>query len=141
MAEQKMGFEGLVYTGTANAEATTPIPETRDMAYTLDLDYGDTTARSPDGSLPIETGEPTCRKWSFDFQALNVPGDAVVAGLIAASFAGTVIALRTKDFVSGKGYNGDVTLTHKLGMSLKGEQTLDFTAKPSRRHRMPVLYV
>jgi hypothetical protein len=65
-----------------------------------------------------------------------------IAALLAASYAGEPVALRTKDSAAGKGYDGDVILEHKQGMSLGGEQTLDFTAKPTRSAgRRPQLYV
>lgn len=147
MADQKMGFEGLIYYGaTPGTLAATRIPETRDMSETFATDKGNTTVREADGSgnplKPIETESVTVLKYQFDFQVLNVPGNAVIAALIAASFAGNAIAFRTKDFATGKGYDGDVILEHKLGVSLRGEQTLDFTAKPSRDGgRRPQFYV
>lgn len=148
MADQKMSFEGLAYYGTVGSTpgAGGLIPETRDMSMTFTSEKGSTTVREVDGSgnpvVPVETENVTVLKWQFDFQTLNVPGNAIIAALLAASFAGTPIALRTKDFASGKGYDGDVILEHKQGLSLRGEQTLDFTAKPTRAGgRRPQFYV
>lgn len=147
MADQKMGFEGSAYYGgTPGVEATTPIPETRDMTETFDADEGDTTVREYDGGgnplIPVETAAKTKLKWGFDFQTLNVPGNAVIAAMLAASYAGTAIAFRTKDFAAGKGFNGDVTLKHKFTRSLSGEQTIDWTCKPTRAGgRRPEFYV
>jgi hypothetical protein len=148
MADQKMSFEGLIYYGTVGSRpgAGGLIPETRDMSMTYSTDKGNTTVRAVDGSgnplIPIETENVTVRKWQFDFQTLNVPENAIIAALLAASFAGTPIAFRTKDYAAGKGFDGDVILEHKQGISLRGEQTLDFTAKPTRAGgRLPDFYV
>lgn len=145
MADQKMGFEGLTYYGPAGTTAPTEVPETRDCTITYSTDKGNTTVKETVAGvpvIPIETENVTIRKWQYDFNALNVPGNAVIAALLAASFAGTPIALRLKDFATGKGYDGDVILEHKDGKPLRGEQTLDFTAKPTRAGgRRPQLYV
>lgn len=145
MADQKMGFEGLTYYGPAGTTAPTEVPETRDCTITYSTDKGNTTVKVTSGGtpqIPIETENVTIRKWQYDFNVLNVPGNAVIAALLAASFAGTPIALRLKDFAAGKGYDGDVILEHKDGKPLRGEQTLDFTAKPTRAGgRTPQLYV
>jgi hypothetical protein len=139
--EQKMAFEGLIYYGVKGATAATLIPETRDMSMTFATDKGNTTTRQDDGSVPIETERVTVRKFQFDFQTLNNPTNAVIAALLAASFAGTPVAFRSKDFTTGKGYDGDVILEHKHGLSLRGEQTLDFTAKPTKSAgRNPTLW-
>lgn len=143
--EQKMGFEGLTLYGVAGATATNVVPETRDCTITYATDKGNTTVKNAPGGtpvIPIETERVTVRKWQYDFNILNVPGNAIVAALLAASFAGTPIALRLKDFVAGKGYDGDVILEHKHGKPLRGEQTLDFTCKPTRSAgRDPQLYI
>jgi len=143
MAEQKMGYEGLIYYGAAGTTAGTLIPETGDMSITFDIETGDTTTRNADGSIPIETSQTTGRKWSMDFNCLNVPGNAVIAALLAASFTGTPIAFRDKDYVSGKGYDGDVIVSHKSGRPLKGQQTIDFTVRPTKAGGRPIpsLYV
>ncbi len=144
---QKMGFEGCSYYGaTVGVEATTPIPETRDMAETFDHDNGDTTVREYDGSgnplIPIETGAKTKLKWGFTFQTLNVPDNAVIAALLAASYAGTPFAFRTKDHKNGKGYNGDAIIKHNFTRSLTGEQVIDWTVSASRAgNRRPQFYV
>lgn len=140
--EQKMGYEGIPYYGVKGTTATTPIPETRDMSITFSTEKGATKTREPDGSIPIGTERVTGRNWQFDVQVLNVPTDAVVVAMLAAAYAGEPIALRLKDHAAGKGYDGDVTLEFKHGMSLNGEQTLDFTCKPTRSAgRRPQLYV
>ncbi|WP_254512855.1 hypothetical protein [Anatilimnocola floriformis] len=139
--EQKMGFEGQIFYGVAGNTAGSLIPETRDMSMTYSTDKGNTTARNAAGTIPIETERVTTRKWQFDFNMLSVPGNEVQAAILAASYAGSPIAFRSKDFAAGKGYDGDVIIEHKLGKPLRGEQTYDVTVKPTRSAgREPVLY-
>lgn len=138
----RMGFEGLAFYGPAGAEATSPIPETRDMSVDYGTTKGNTIVREPDGSIPNQTENVTARAWSFSLQVLNDSSDAIITAMLAASYVGSPIALRTKDHAAGKGFNGDVILEHKHGKNLAGEQVIDFTAKPTRQAgRRPQYYV
>jgi hypothetical protein len=145
--EQSMGFEGSCYMGTLGAtNPNTYIPETRDMSYDFTTDKGNTTVREADGSgnplIPIETEANTVLKWQFSFQTLHVPNNATLAALLAHSYAGTPLAFRTKDKQAGKGYLGDVIIEHKHTKTLRGEQAIDWTVKPSRAGgRRPQFYV
>lgn len=149
MADQLMAFEGQIFMGAVGATSFptgSVIPETRDKSMTFATDKGNTTVTEVDESgnslIPIETENVTVLKWQFDFQTLNVPSNGIIAQLLAASFTGTPIGFRTKDKKAGKGYLGDVILEHKQGLSMRGEQTLDFTAKPTRAGgRRPQFYV
>lgn len=131
--EQKMGFEGLIYYGAAGSTAGSLIPETRDMTINFDTEDGDTTSRQADGLPPIEAGQVTVRKWSMDFGMNVVPGNSIQAAIVAAAYAGNPIAFRSKDFATGKGYDGDVIVKFKHGQPLKGEQSLDFTVRPTKQ--------
>jgi hypothetical protein len=137
----KMGFEGLIYRGTAGVTAATLLENVADITLDLDMDDGDTTVRGDSTAVPIETASPTVLKWSCKFTMLNNNSDANVEALKVAANAGTPIALRLKDYAAGKGYDGDVTLKYSHGKPLKGQQTVEFTAKPSRAQRVPQLYV
>jgi len=140
MAE-KMGFEGLTYYGTAGSTASTPIVIIRDTTYSVDPTKASTTSKGAGTSAPIETEDVVSLKFSYDFNLTNDITDAAVAALWAAAVAGTPVALRTKDHASGKGFDGDVTLSVKNGAPLAGEQTFDFTATPTKKSgRAPVLY-
>lgn len=138
-----MGFEGLAYYGVAGSTASTAITDTADISENLDMDTGNTTIRG-DGSVPpIETEDVTIRKISFEIAFLLRSSDTVLEAMRVAAAAGSAIALRTKDYAAGKGYDGDVivkTMAHSK--PLRGEQTVGFTLTPTRSAgRTPQLYV
>ena len=72
---------------------------------------------------------------------LNNPDNPAVIFFRAAAATGAPIALRNKDYASGKGYDGDVTLGESEGEPLGGEQTLEFTAEAYNLLRTPQLHV
>lgn len=136
----KMGFEGLIYRGTAGSTAATLLENTQDMSISLGGEDGDTTVRGDSTAVPIETSSPTTVSWSCKWTMLNNNSDPNVEALKVAAAARSVIALRMKDYAAGKGYDGDVTLKYEHGKPLKGQQTVEFTATPSRANRTPLLY-
>ena len=138
-----MGFEGIAYIGTAGTEATTQLDmDVVDITLDLDEDYGETTDRGDSSEVPVETGDPVLRKYGVELKMLNDPDDANLQTILAAVNTGTPLAFRTKDHAAGKGFDGDVFFKRKHGMPLKGEQTLDFTVKPTKKAgRTPRGYV
>lgn len=131
MAVKKMGFEGPIYYGVAGAQASSAIENSRDITYSLDTETGSTKVRGDGSSPPINTERVTGRVVSIDFQTIYKSDDSVVEAMLVASFAGTPVALRTKSYSSGKGYDGDVILKHKWNEPISGEQTIDWTATPN----------
>jgi hypothetical protein len=141
MAKARMSFEGILFTGDAGSEATTEVSR-RDINYEFDYDSGDTTEREEgDDESPIETSSVTVRKVTITFNKLNKADDSVLASLLAAAYGGTPVAIRTKDFAAGKGFDGDCILKVKDGKPFRGEQTYDFECKPNGDFRKPQLYV
>ncbi len=141
MANVKMGFEGQIFEGATGSTATNQILNTTDIAYNLDIEEGNTTVRGAGTSAPIETMDPTVLKVTIEFTMINDITDTILAALKAAAYAGTGVALRMKDYSSGKGFDGDVFLKCEHGEPIKGEQTYKFTATPSRSFgRAPVLF-
>lgn len=142
MPKRLMGFEGKIFTGTAGSEATDEITNSRDIKYSFDYDKGDTTERGEDESVPpIEYGRVSVRKITITFNTTNKEDDALLATLLAASYAGQPVAIRTKDKAAGKGFDGDCIIKHELGKPLRGEQTYDFTCEPNNDLREAELYV
>lgn len=142
MGVTKMGFEGLIYIGTAGSTAATQITDRADVNITTDADKGNTTIAGDGSSIPIETEDVTVLKWSCDITMLVRSTDTTLETLRAAANAGTPIALRMKDYSAGKGFDGDVTFSATHGKPLRGEQTIQFTATPTRQSgRTPQLYV
>lgn len=141
MASKKMGFEGLAYYGVAGSTAATLLTNTRDMAYNLATDKGDTTVRGDGTAPPIGTSRVTRRNFTITFNMVNKEGDTALEAMRVAAYAGTPVAIRMKDYASGKGYDGDVILECDHGKPLGGEQTYDFTAEPNDDLRTPLPYV
>lgn len=140
--EQIMGFEGLLYYGVAGATATTLLENTRDITTKLDVERGDTTVRGDSTQPPIKTSRVTARVIGMEFVMVNDKTDAALAALKAAAHSGTPVALRGKDYASGKGPDGDFNLSYSHPWPLAGEQVITFTAEPDRSYgRTPQSYV
>lgn len=137
-----MGFEGLIYEGAPGAEGTNLIQNSRDITYGFDHGKGNTTVRGAGTSPPMKTERVTERVASIEFEMTVKEGDTILTSLLTAAYAGTPRAIRTKHKTSGKGFDGDCTLTVSHGKPLAGEQTLRFTATPTRESgREPNPYV
>lgn len=142
MANQKMGFEGLLYYGVAGSTASTLITNCKDITVSRDVERGNTTVRGDGSVAPIETEQVTIRKLSIEFTMLNDSTDATLESLRAAVAAGSEVALRGKDYSAGKGPDADFTLSQSDPWTLNGEQAITFTATPSRGSgREPQIYV
>jgi hypothetical protein len=137
----RQGWEGQVLTGTAGSTASTVIENTKDMSEDKTTEKGNTTVRGQSSAAPVNCESVSVRGWSFEFTMINKAGDTVLEGLRTAEANGTPVALRTRDHVSGKGYDGDVNLESKHGMPLSGEQTIVFSCTANNSLRAPQLYV
>ena len=67
------------------------------------------------------------------------PLDTTLTALIAAARAGSLVALRTKSYASGTGFDGDCTLSVANGLPLKGQNTFEFTATANDDNRVATL--
>jgi hypothetical protein len=138
----KMGFEGQIYTGTAGSTGGMLLTNTGDINYNLDAEKGDTTVRGDGSSVPIKTDSITALGVQIEWDMIHDVTDSALSTLLTAAFAGTAVAIRTKDYAAGKGFDGDCSLTVQDGLPLKGQTTKKFTATPTREAgRMPNLYV
>ena len=141
MPAKKMGFEGLIYYGVAGSTAGVQITNSRDITETFDHGTGNTTVRGDSSAPPIETERVTSRKYGLDWQMTYKSDDTTLLALIAAAAAGNPVAIRTKSFATGKGYDGDMNVKWKHGKPLNGEQTLYFSGTPNDDNRAPQLDV
>lgn len=141
----KMGFEGLAYYGAKGGTAGTLITNRVDISFDVDPQMAPTTVAGAGVSPPIETEDVATIKWSATIKMKNDAGEVSPSGAIvafrAAAAAGGQIALRLKDYASGKGYDGDVNVKETFSGSLNGEQQFDFTCTPNGKLRVPQLYV
>jgi hypothetical protein len=126
----RMGFEGLLYTGTAGTTAATEIPQTRDITETFPKEYGETSRRPTGGGIIRNSQAATAVGYECTFQTLNDTGNAVISGLKAAAISGTPVAFRSRAFSTGTGFDGDVNVEMSIGKPYKGEQTIDWTVTP-----------
>lgn len=142
MGVTKMGFEGELYYGTAGTTAATKITNVTDESISIDPEKAGTTIRGTGSAKPINTEQVVAISWQAEWTMLNKTDDNTLEALRVAATAGDPVALRMKDYSSGKGYDGDVTLAVKHGKPLKGEQTYVFTATPTDESgRAPQIYV
>jgi hypothetical protein len=141
MANKKMGFEGIALYGVAGSTATNQLTNSRDITYNVDDEEGETTVRGNSSTKPIKTVSVTAIVLSIEITMLNDITDTYVEAMRAAAFAGTAVAIRTKDYSSGKGYDGDCVLKAGLPWPLNGEQVITFTCTPTLDGgRTPVPY-
>jgi hypothetical protein len=138
----RMGFEGKAYQGVAGATASTELTNSRDITYAVDPQYGDTTVRGAGTSPPISTSKVAARTLSIEITMVHDTADTAVVAMLTAAYAGTPVAIRTKDYSSGKGYDGDCSISASQPFPLAGEQVITFTATPTRDEgRDPSAYV
>lgn len=141
MPVKKMGFEGLIYRGTAGSTAATQMTNTQDITISYDNEEGATTVRGDGSAVLINTSRVVAKSVSIEWTMLVKSDDTNLEALRVAEAAGSPVAIRLKDHSAGKGFDGDVILSMQHGMPLKGEQTVRFTAKPNDDNRAPQLYV
>jgi len=136
----KMAFEGLLYYGTAGSTADTLIENAREKTFKLDKETGDTSV-SGDGTGPsVNSSRVTALSCSIEWSMVNRADDTTLTALLTAAAAGTPVALRGKDYSSGKGPDMDFVLSVELGQPFKGEQTYKFSAEPTdEAERAPAL--
>ncbi len=138
----RMGFEGRIYRGTAGSTGATEMQTATDVTYNISPDKAPSYGRGAGTTPPLKTERVVAIGMSVEFTLLNKSGESHLATLRAAAAAATPIALRLKDYSSGAGFDGDVTLDCKEGMPLNGEQTYVFTATPTdEKGRAPQPYV
>ena len=137
----KMGFEGLVYYGTAGSTASTQITNRDECTIDTDPEMAETTVAGAGSSVPMKSEAPVAVGWSMTLGMKNTGSDSVVEALRTAAAAGTPVAIRMKDHSSGKGYDGDCNVKDSSDRGMKGTQTSSFTFTPNNASREPQYYV
>ena len=132
----RMGYERMLFYGTAGATATTQLTNVLDIKHDIALNYGSTTVRGDGTSVPIETEKPTSRKPTITWGMRDQPNDTHLAVLRAAAKAGTPVAIVVKEWnssgVATPIFDGDCNIQVSEGHPLNGEATFDFSASCSR---------
>jgi hypothetical protein len=127
MATTSSGYQGQLFYGTAGSTAATQLPNVEDLNYDTEAEKAETTVRGTSG-VPIVTEKTVAIKPTITWGMLQKSGDTNLTALIAAARAGTAVALRTKSYASGTGFDGDCTLSVTHEMTLKGQSKYNFTA-------------
>jgi hypothetical protein len=138
----KMGFEGLIYYGAKGSTASTLITNRVDVSCDTDPQMAPTTVCGAGSAPPIESEDVCTVKFSATLKMKNLgTEDTVLVALRTAAACGGQVAIRMKDYASGKGFDGDVNVKEAQGAPIGGEQTFDFTFTPNNKLRAPQLYV
>jgi hypothetical protein len=138
----RMGYEAQLFTGTAGSTGASQVTNATDVDYNMDPERAPTTTRGTGVNVPVATSRVVELKPTITWKMLNKPADTLLAAFLAAAKTGAAVALRTKSFATGLGFDGDVTVGFKHGSPIKGEQVFEFTAEATEDEgRTPSLWV
>lgn len=126
----RRGYEGLIYYGVAGATAATLITNCEDLNYSNPSEKIETTTRGDSSTPPKKSEKVVGIGAEITWSMMRKDGDATLAALLAAERTGALVALRTKDYSSGTGFDGDCSLSVTHEMTLKGQSKFNFTATP-----------
>jgi hypothetical protein len=131
MSTRKSGYEGQLLYGTAGATATTQLTNVEDLDYDNEPEKAETTVRGTGTTPPVKCEKVVAIGATITWSMLLKTDDTNLIALIAAGRTGAAVALRTKSYASGLGFDGDCTVKVKHGMTLKGQSKFDFEATPT----------
>lgn len=129
MATTSSGYQGQLFYGTAGGTAAQQVTNCVDLNYDTEPERAETTVRGAGTAVPVVTSKTVALKPVITWSMLQKSGDTVLTALLAAARTGAAVALRTKSFASGTGFDGDCTLGVTHEMTLKGESKYNFTAE------------
>jgi len=127
----KSGYQGILYHGTAGSTAATQVTGCEDLNYNNELERVETTVRGDGSSIPKKVEVPVALGAEITWSMFLTTTDTSLTAFVAAARTGAAIALRTKSYASGTGFDGDCTLTMTHEMTLKGASKFNFTAAPT----------
>lgn len=128
MATTQSGYQGILYYGAAGSTASTQVGNCEDLNYDTEPERAETTVRGTSG-VPIKTSKVVALDAKITWSMLMKTGDTTLTALLAAARTGAAVALRTKSYSSGLGFDGDCTLGVTHEMTLKGQSKFNFTAE------------
>lgn len=130
MAVTRMGYEGRLFVDAAGATATTQVTNIEDLNYDNPLERVETTTRGDGTSLPKKSEKPVTMGAEVTWSMFHKDGDATLTTILAAARAGSLLAIRTKSYASGTGFDGDCSIEVRHEKTLKGASKYNFTATP-----------
>ena len=144
MTQALMGFEKVLYIGTAGSTASTQVLDVVNIKVTESVQYGNTISRGAGTSLPRVTKKAVSLEKTVTFNTLNVPANTNLTTIKAAATAETpasrLIAMKVVDKASGTTeFDADVDISIDRDAQLSAEQDLAFVATVDRSTRNPVV--
>jgi len=127
----RAGYEGQLLYGTAGATAATLLTNVEDLNYDTEIEKVEITTRGNGASLPRKSEKPVAVGATITWSMFMQTGDAALTALLAAARTGAAVALCTRAFPTGLGFDGDCTLQVTHEMTLKGASKFNFTATPN----------
>ena len=139
-----MGFEKIVYIGTAGTTAATQVLDLVNVKVTETPQYGNTISRGDGTTVPRVSKRIVSLEKVVTFNSLNVPSNTNLATIMAAATSETpadrLIAMKVVDQASGvTEFDADVDIAIDRDAQLPAEQALAFVATVDRSERDPVV--
>lgn len=144
MTQALMGFEKILYIGTAGTTAATQVLDLVNIKVTETPQYGNTISRGDGTTVPRVTKRIVSLEKVVTFNSLNVPTNTNLATIKAAATSTTpasrLISMKVVDNSSGTvEFDADVDISIDRDAQLSGEQDLAFVATVDRSQRDPVV--
>ena len=139
-----MGFEKILYIGTAGAMASTQVLDIVNIKVTESVEYGKTISRGDGTKVPRVTSRAVSLEKVVTFNSLNVPDNTNLVTIKAAAThetpASRVIAMKVEDLASGvTEFDADVDISIDRDAPLSAEQDHAYVATVDRSHRAPTV--
>ena len=139
VATPLMGYEKILYIGTAGVAAATQVLDVVNIKVSVKPQYGSTTSRGNGTTVPILTSRPVSREVKLTFNTLNVPENAQLTALRAAAAAASAISAKVVDVASGAvELDADVYIGVDKDAQLTAEQDQAYECEVTREWRTPV---
>ena len=144
MTQALMGFEKILYIGTAGTTAATQVLDLVNVKVTEAVQYGNTISRGDGTAIPRVTKRAVSLEKTVTFNSLNVPANTNLATIKAAATSETpasrLIAMKVEDKASGvTEFDADVDISIDRDAQLSAEQDLAIVATVDRSGRNPVV--
>ena len=139
-----MGFEKILYIGTAGTTAATQVLDLVNIKVTESVEYGNTISRGDGTKVPRVSKRAVSLEKVVTFNSLNVPDNTNLATIKAAAThetpASRVIAMKVVDLAAGvTEFDADVDISIDRDAQLSAEQDHAYVATVDRSHRAPVV--
>lgn len=139
-----MGFEKILYIGTAGSTAATQVLDIVNIKVTETVEYGNTISRGDGTKVPRVSKRAVSIEKVVTFNSLNVPDNTNLVTIKAAAThetpASRVIAMKVVDLAAGvTEFDADVDISIDRDAQLSAEQDHAYVATVDRSHRVPTV--